>query len=313
MDFDTTFDGMPFKALAGMRYEKSNVIAQSLQKVPTSIPGTIRRSSPPTFAANATYSDVTSSYGEFLPNLDLSLQVRPDVLLRGSYSKTIARSDLTQMIGTTSVTNTPKPGSRTATAGNPGLLPYESNNMDLAAEWYYAKDSYLAANWFMKRVTNFLTDTHHDQGPLFGITDPNAGALANKAIAELTAAEQGRVGAKHLRADEDRQSGSETRFAGQPGDPLVVWDITTPTNGNNTNIHGFEISAQHMFWDSGFGVQANCSVPTGGAPSNSADHGHPAVRAGRPEPVLQRSRASSRSGVSRLAWRTPIAARSWRR
>jgi TonB-dependent receptor len=265
-DFSTDFNGMPFKALAGIRYEKTNVTANSLQKVPTAVVWENPTEFATTYAANATFSDVTSSYGEFLPNLDLSLQVRPDVILRTSYSKTIARSDLTQMVGTTSVTVTPKPGSRTATEGNPGLLPYESNNFDLAAEWYYTKDSYLAANWFVKRVTNFLTEST-TQGPLFGITDPNAGAIANKAIAELTAAKQP-VTAQTIFAQMVTDNPGQNSFAGQAGDPLVIWDITTPTNGNTTNIHGFEISGQHMFWDSGFGVQANYSAPSGGAPWN---------------------------------------------
>jgi TonB-dependent receptor len=187
-------------------------------------------------------------------------------LLRASYSKTIARSDLTQMVGTTSVTNAPKPGSRTATAGNPALLPYESNNFDLAAEWYYAQGSYVSANWFTKHVTNFLTQTTVKQ-PLFGITDPNAGALATKAIAELTAASQA-VSAQNIYAQIQKDTGSLGPFLGQPGDPLVIWDVTSPTNANSTEIHGFEFSVQHMFGDSGFGVQANWSIPSGGASFN---------------------------------------------
>jgi len=64
-------------------------------------------------------------------------------------------------------------------------------------------------------------------------------------------------------------AGGQTIFPGQPGDPLVIWDVNTPTNGESTNIHGFELSAQQVFWDSGFGIQANWSVPSGGAPWNS--------------------------------------------
>jgi TonB-dependent receptor len=263
---------MRFRALAGVRYEKSTVTAQSLQKVPTSIQWNNPTEFGTNFAANATYSDIKSSYAEFLPSLDLSLQVLPDVLLRGSYSKTIARSDLTQMIGTTSVTNSPKPGSRTATAGNPGLLPYESNNIDFGAEWYYGKGSYLSANWFTKHVTNFLTEVTTQQS-LFGITDPNAGALAKKAIAELTAAGKA-VSAQSIFAQIQTDTGSLGPFLGQPGDPLVIWDVTAPTNGNKTDIHGFELSVQHLFWDSGFGIQANWSVPTGGAPWNSLSIGN---------------------------------------
>jgi TonB-dependent receptor len=267
MDFATTFDGMPFKALAGVRYEKTTVTAQSLEKVPTSIQWNNPTEFGTNYAANATYSYIKSSYAEFLPNLDMSLEVSPGVLLRGSYSKTIARSDLTQMIGTTSVTNAPKPGSRTATAGNPGLLPYESNNIDLGAEWYYSKGSYVAVNWFTKHVTNFLTETTTNE-PLFGITDPNAGALAEKAIAELTAAGSA-LSAQNIFAQLVKDTGSPGPFKGQPGDPPVIWQVTTPTNGNKTDIHGFELSVQHLFGDSGFGVQANWSVPSGGAPWNA--------------------------------------------
>jgi len=266
MDFDTDFDGMRFRALAGLRYEKSNITANSLQKIPTSIQWNNPTEFSTNYAANATYSNVTSSYDEFLPSLDTSLQVLPDVLLRASYSKTITRSDLISMIGTTSVTNAPKPGSRTATAGNPGLLPYESNNFDFAAEWYYARDSYVAVNWFTKHVTNFLTQTT-TQSSLFGITDPNAGAIANKAIAELQAAHTA-VSAQTIFAQMLADNPGTLVFPGQPGDPLVIWDITAPSNANRTQIHGFELSGQHMFGDSGFGLQANWSVPSGGASFN---------------------------------------------
>jgi TonB-dependent receptor len=271
MDFDTTFDGMRFRALAGLRYEKSTVTAQSLQKIPTSIQWNNPTEFSTNYAANATYSNIRSSYDEFLPSLDTSLQVLPDVLLRASYSKTIARSDLTQMIGTTSVTNSPKPGSRTATAGNPGLLPYESNNFDFAAEWYYAQGSYVSANWFTKHVTNFLTQTT-TKGPLFGITDPNAGAVANKAIAELQAAGKP-VSAQTIFAQMLADNPGQLTFPGQPGDPLVIWDVTAPTNANKTQIHGFEFSVQQLFWDSGFGLQANWSLPSGGASFNSLEIG----------------------------------------
>ena len=266
LNFDTDFDGMQFKALAGLRYEKSDIKAVSLQNVPTSVTWANATEFFTNYAANATYSDLHASYDEFLPSLDTSLQVRPDVLLRASYSKTIARSDLNSMIGTTSVTSTPKPASRTATAGNPGLLPYESNNFDLAAEWYYAKDSYVAVNWFTKHVTNFLTQTT-TQGPLFGVTDPNVGALATKAQQELTAANQ-QLTAQNIFAQMLLDNPGQRTFTGQPGDPLVIWDITRPTNANKTQIHGWEFSVQHLFWDSGFGVQANYSLPQGGAQWN---------------------------------------------
>jgi len=267
MDFDTEFNGMRFRALAGLRYERSKVTANSLQKVPTAISWNNPTEFSTVFASGSTFSDVSRTYDEFLPSLDTSFQVLPNVLLRASYSKTISRSDLTSMVGTTSVTTAPKPGSRTATAGNPGLLPYESNNFDLAAEWYYAKDSYLSVNWFTKHVTNFLTQTT-TKGPLFSITDPNAGALQAKATAELQAAGKP-VTAQTIFAQMLADNPGQVTFRGLPSDPLVIWDITAPSNANRTQIHGFEFSVQHIFGETGFGIQANWSLPSGGAAYNS--------------------------------------------
>ena len=228
--------GMRFRALAGLRYEHSTVSAHSLQKVPTSIQWNNPTEFSTNFASDATYSDEHSSYDEFLPSLDTSLEVVKDVLLRASYSKTIARSDLNSMIGTTSVTTAPKPGSCTATAGNPALLPYESNNVDFSTEWYYAKDSYVAGNWFVKRVTNF-SDGDHDPGTLFGITDPNAGAAATKAQGGNWSPPASSY-PRSIFAQMLTDSPGTLAFTGQPGDPLVIWDITAPSNANRTQIHG---------------------------------------------------------------------------
>ena len=261
-DFDTDFNGMRFRALAGIRYERTQVVARSLQQLPTAVSWDNPTEFHTLFAANPTFSHVGKSYNEFLPSIDTSLQVLPDVLLRASYSKTITRSDLASMVGTQSVSSTPKPGARTVIAGNPGLLPYESNNFDFSVEWYYAKDSYLSVNLFSKHVSNFLTQTT-TKGPVFGLTDPLNGAVAKKATAELQAAGQPTTAA-NIFAQMMKDTG-KTSFVGQPGDPLVEWDITAPSNANSTEIHGIEVAVQHIFGDTGFGVEANMSLPMGGA------------------------------------------------
>ena len=77
MDFDTDFNGMRFRALAGLRYEKSDIVAASLQKVPTSVTWANPTEFFTNYANNPTYSNVHAAYDEFLPSLDTSLQVRP--------------------------------------------------------------------------------------------------------------------------------------------------------------------------------------------------------------------------------------------
>ena len=44
------------------------------------------------YSPTLAYSDVKKSYDEFLPNIDASLAVTKDFILRASYSKTITRS-----------------------------------------------------------------------------------------------------------------------------------------------------------------------------------------------------------------------------
>jgi TonB-dependent receptor len=281
-DFDTQFNGMRFRALVGLRYEHTDVVASSLQQVPVSVSWDNPTEFHTIFGANPAFSHVTPpGNNQFLPSIDASLEVVKNVLLKASYSKTITRSDLVSMVGTESVSSTPKPGARTVTAGNPGLLPYESQNFDAAVEWYYKKDSYISINYFEKHVTNFLTHTT-TQGPAFGLTDPLNGAIAKQATQEVLA--------QNLPATPQNifnqmvhdypqgfpvnpavgQPGSNATpsFVGQPGDPLVVWDITAPSNANAVELHGIEIASQHIFGDTGFGYQANVSIPQGGAGFN---------------------------------------------
>ena len=251
------------RAFVGGRFEHTSVVANSLQQVPTGITWENPTEYSTNFANNAAFSNVGSSYNEFLPNVDLNLDVTSNFKLRASYSKTITRSDLTQLIGTTSVSTTPKPGARTATEGNPGLLPYSSQNFDFSSEWYYKRDSYISFNAFFKRVSNFLTETT-TPGTINGangkpITDPGAGAIEQQAVAELQAKGVTPVPSAVF-AQMEADTG-QTAFIGQPNDPAVIWEITQPTNANAVNVWGIEMSGQHMFGQSGFGIQANVSLP----------------------------------------------------
>lgn len=152
------------------------------------------------------------------------------------------------MVGAESVTNAPKIGARTATAGNLGLMPYESQNFDAAVEWYYKKDNYISLNYFQKHVTNFLTETVTQQA-INGsngkpVTDPAAGASEQKAVSEVTAKGE-RATPQNVFAQMQADTGQAT-FTSQPGDPAVMWDVTTPSNANAVELHGIELAIQHV-------------------------------------------------------------------
>ncbi|MEN0036442.1 MAG: TonB-dependent receptor [Cellvibrio sp.] len=119
------------------------------------------------FGVRAVNTDVTSqawingsaveldrSYKNFLPSMNFSLDVTEDVVTRLSYGKTMTRPDL----GSLNIA-APSFGYTTRTVsnlGNPGLNPFESNDIDLSAEWYFADESLLAVNYFFKNVTTSL-------------------------------------------------------------------------------------------------------------------------------------------------------------
>jgi len=68
LDFGTDFNGMPFKAVAGIRYEKTNVTANSLQKVPTAVVWVNPTEFSTTYAANDDCTLTYSFMGMALPS-----------------------------------------------------------------------------------------------------------------------------------------------------------------------------------------------------------------------------------------------------
>lgn len=266
-NFDLELFDRPFKMTAGVRYEAVDVTAKSLVQQAVSVSWDNPTEFHTQFASGSTYSDVKAHNYEFLPNIDASYEVLENVLVRTAFSKTDTRSDLTQMVGTMSVGLTPKPLASPASAGNPGLLPYESYNYDATVEWYYAPDSYVSMNYFSKDVVNFLTHTT-DTESINGITDPYAGAQRNAAVAALKAAGNASPSDYDVFYEMRTLYPTQTSFYGQPGDPLKYFEVTRPSNGNKVNVHGFEFAWQHVFGDSGFGFQASWSIPLGGARFN---------------------------------------------
>jgi iron complex outermembrane receptor protein len=97
-----------------------------------------------------------SNYRYLLPNLDLSLGVTDTVKVRFDASRTLTRAPLSDLTPDLNVPAGQRVGSLTATGGNPTLLPFLSDNLDFGAEWYYAQNSYVSADAFVKEVSNFV-------------------------------------------------------------------------------------------------------------------------------------------------------------
>jgi len=108
----------------------------------------------------------------FLPNLDLSLGITDSLKARLDISRTLTRAPITALTPDLNIPSGQRIGGLTGTGGNPTLLPFLSDNFDLGVEWYYAKNSYVSVDAFVKEVTNFIIGGTVNE-PVNGITLPN--------------------------------------------------------------------------------------------------------------------------------------------
>jgi TonB-dependent receptor len=173
-------------------------------------------------------------------------------------------------------------GGGTGRQGNPNLLPYKSKNIDLSAEWYYGRDSYLSVGYFHKDVSNFISTTRVDQ-TAFGLRTPVGGPRYLAAIAALGAGATADQIRDYIRINYPSTVvlspagctpgvvGCQVLIQSVAADPLLNFQITTPTNSNQTaKIYGWEFNIQHSFWNTGFGAILNYTIVNGSAKFNNA-------------------------------------------
>ncbi len=230
MATETKFIGMPLKVNAGIRYEYTSVRSTGMDQPLTGL--TVAPGDPTAYLY--TFGDITNtsqvnSYQYLLPNLDFNLAVTDDLHLRLDASRTLTRPNLSDLKPNKSGWGGRK-GSLGVSGGNPGELPFLSDNLDVSAEWYYAPNSYLAADVFAKSISNFvvggtstlvLDGTNGTQR----VIDPNTQAPA-------------------------------------------VFTLSQNVNGPAANVYGLELMWQHMFGDSGFGYQLNGTIVQTNRPYN---------------------------------------------
>ena len=192
----------------------------------------------------------------------LFLEVTEDFIFRAAYSQTISRPWYGNMTGGTSVGTQHNLAGATGSSGNPGLLPLESDNIDLSFEWYYGEGSYFSAAYFDKTISNAITVSVADITP-YQINTPIGGQRWNEAVAAVGIDDKNAMRQWIF----DNYADGETVYLnaagfivieGVAGDPLLDFTITAPGNADNEQGYkGWELTAQHIFGETGFGVIAN--------------------------------------------------------
>jgi TonB-dependent receptor len=170
--------GMPLRINAGLRGEYTDVTTVGLGQQPTSL--TVQPSDHTAFLVGFSPTAVVSGHNDYqslLPNLDLNLSVTDQLQIRFDASRTLTRPALTLISPVLMINTGQRVGSLVATGGNPNLMPYTSDNVDLSAEWYYQPNSYLSVDAFNKNVTDFVVAGSTQQA-INGVVDPTTGAPA---------------------------------------------------------------------------------------------------------------------------------------
>jgi TonB-dependent receptor len=243
---------MPVDVVTGLRYESTDVTASGLEKPPVNIAWEGGNEFSYVFGPEG----FTSGAGEnkfFLPSFDSKIAISDDEIVRFSYSRSISRPGIGELRSTTS-TGSANINQRRLTVGNPGLLPYVADNLDLTYENYYAEGSYFAIGYWRKIVDNFL-QTRITQETFGDIRDVYLGQAAvacrdagNNTDALVYTCLAGGASGVDVLPDGD--------------DPLAIFDIARTVNEETGLLYGFEFAGQHLFGD-GFGVTANYTTVNG--------------------------------------------------
>ncbi len=112
--------------------------------------------------AGTTPQVARQSYDKWLPSLNIKYQATDTLLFRLAASKAISRpgfTDLRNFVGVQpSSSNTTGVYTFSSSSRNPFLRPIDAKQVDLTAEWYFAKVGSLTGALFYKQLSNIILD-----------------------------------------------------------------------------------------------------------------------------------------------------------
>ncbi|WP_337244726.1 TonB-dependent receptor [Luteimonas sp. gir] len=172
----------------------------------------------------------TSKEDFLLPSVNLVLDPGNDWLFRFAAAKVIAWAPYNQLVNNTFLNDT----TLTGAGGNAELSPYESTNLNLSAEWYFAPQSALAASIFYKDIDNYIDTSATIERQYNSIRDNDP------------------------RAWEDLVGSN-----GCTADGYCDYSIARPRNAGGGKVKGLNLSYQQAFGESGFGLTTNYTYADG--------------------------------------------------
>jgi TonB-dependent receptor len=278
-----TFDlgDMPTNMRIGLRYEQTDVSSETLLPDVERI-GWVSTNEFQIIRGDAQFFTDKGDYDYLLPNIDFDIELTEDLVARASYSQTITRAGYGNLTAGASLDEVRNVDNGKGSRGNVGLLPLESDNIDLSLEYYYEEGSYVSIGFFQKDVANVVGTREVTEQP-YNVTSPVEGARYNEAVAATGGDPSNSEAIRQYLADTyggdqytivDPTDPIKNQIWGHPteNDPLSV-TVTQPFNQGTNKVDGIEFALQHIFGESGFGVIANYTVVNSDVEYDNADHG----------------------------------------
>lgn len=156
LDLDTKLGSLPLTGNAGVRVVNTWTDVHGLLQ---DFDIVARNGGPPSgfneIVSRGTISDINrnSRYLNFLPSINLKLDLSDDVVARFGYSRSLTRPEFVSLAPALAVSN---PSNFLGSSGNPGLKPYLADNLDLGVEWYFARGSALTVGVFHKQIRDYI-------------------------------------------------------------------------------------------------------------------------------------------------------------
>ncbi len=100
-------------------------------------------------------ASTVADYTRILPSMSVVYDLREDIKLRASASRSLTRANPSSMFPTVAWNGS---GIDEVAAGNPFLSPFESTNMDIGGEWYFSDLGYVGFTYYEKDITGFTKE-----------------------------------------------------------------------------------------------------------------------------------------------------------
>ena len=162
-DLGGTVAGLPWSGNIGGRYVHTKETSHGYTQVLTDllpIQGDPSEYNP--VYANSgqlLYVSASHSYNNFLPSVNLKLNLTDQIIARAAFSRSLTRPDMYDLRPVINY-NVLRPLEMQASGGNPDLKPYLSDNYDLSLEWYFSRASYASIGAFRKNIKDFVTNEY---------------------------------------------------------------------------------------------------------------------------------------------------------